>query len=544
MKKRILSALLALVMIFCLAGCATEPETPSTGAYTPSLPPDDPETWLTHKKVTLKVLTYEGSSSEYPVASNDLPFWSWLEEYTNVHIEWEIAPTTGYDEVMTTRLGAGVDLPDIVMVRTLANAEKAGSNGVLVDMAPYWETHFTNANAYWKEQGVDFNSQVINADGKIHALIGMAQPEQGHITLIYNTDWLEKLDAEIPTTLDEFTALLEKMQAAGDLNGNGKDDEIYFTADSIKGLMSGFGPTFGLEQYEGWDPFVADENDVVSCEYVSDNQKAYFKYMNELYEKGLLDQEITSMDSAALAEKVAADRVGVFCYYSSFAVSYGQLTPRAVAEGDPLGQYFTLGVALDSEYNGNDGFFVRRERAVGCPTAITKECENIDVACRWLDTLYADPMVLNVRTYGIYGEDWKYDANGEIELIHPADGSLRDIASKGCGQITLCYFSTPAMTESEMGIYTWYMDDYDYMHSNSSWRSPSVVHLQLYSAEETEIINLYKVDMESTYDEFRAKFITGQLDVDAEWDNYVSTMSKIGVDELVKAWQSIHDRTK
>ena len=542
MKKRILSLLLVLVMAFGLVACTNEPDGP-TGTYDPGLQEDDPKTWLSHDKVTLTVLTNEGSSTENPPASNDLPFWAWLEEYTNVHIEWEIASAVGYPEVVTTRLSAGEDLPDIIMVNTLGNAEKAGNNGVLVDLAPYWDTHFINTNAYWDAQGLDFESHITTADGSIYALTGMAEPVEGHITLMYNTDWLKKLNTEVPTTLDEFTDLLRKMKAAGDLNGNGQSDEIPFTADSINGLMSGFGTTFGIEQYEAWDAFVADENGVVSSEYNSDNQKAYLKYLSELFKEGLLDKEIANMNVATLTEKIASDRIGVFCYYSSFAISYGQLTPRAQAEKNPYGEYYTLGVALDSEYNGNDGFFMRRERALGAPTSITSECDNVELACRWLDTLYADPMVLNVRQYGMPGEDWEFDENGEVKLLYPEDGSPRDISAKGCGQIPLCHFQTVEQLTAGMEQYAWYTEQYQKMRE-CTWKSPTVKHIALFTDEEQELMAYYNVDVKGVYGEYRAKFITGQLSVDADWDTYLNEIKKMGIDELTRAWQMIHDRTK
>ncbi len=542
MKKRVLALILTLVMLLGMTACTGESNGHS-GTYDPGLQPGDPETWLSHEKVTLTVLTNEGSSNELPPASNDLPFWKWLEEYTNVHIEWEVASTVGYNEVISTRLSAGVDLPDIMMVNTLTNAEKAGNNGVLVDLSPYWETHFTNTNAYWDSQDVDFESHITSADGSIYALVGMAEPVEGHITLIYNTDWLEQLGEDVPTTLDEFTALLQKMKAAGDLNGNGKDDEVILTADGLNGLMSGLGTAFGIEQYEAWDAFVADENGVVSSEYNSDNQKAYLKYLNELYAAGLLDKEITSMNANTLTEKIASDRVGVFCYYSSFAISYGQLTPRAQESGDPYGEYFTLGVALDSQYNNNDGLFMCRERAVGAPTAIPSECEMVELACRWLDVLYADPMVLNVRQYGIQGEDWEFDENGEVKILYPADGSPRDISAKGCGQIPLCHFQTVAQLTAGMDQYPWYMEQYQKMRE-CTWKSPTVKHITLFKEDEQELMAYYNVDVKGVYGEYRAKFITGQLSVDSDWDTYLNEIRKMGIDELTRAWQMVHDRTK
>jgi putative aldouronate transport system substrate-binding protein len=200
-------------------------------------------------------------------------------------------------------------------------------------------------------------------------------------------------------------------------------------------------------------------------------------------------------------------------------------------------------VALDSEYNGNDGFFMRRERALGAPTSITSECDNVELACRWLDTLYADPMVLNVRQYGMPGEDWEFDENGEVKLLYPEDGSPRDISAKGCGQIPLCHFQTVEQLTAGMEQYTWYAEQYQKMRE-CTWKSPTVKHIAMFTDEEQELMAYYNVDVKGVYGEYRAKFITGQLSVDADWDTYLNEIKKMGIDELTRAWQMIHDRTK
>lgn len=542
MKKRLFALLMAAVMLLGLVACADTSDDGPDGEYNANLQPGDPETWLSHDKVTLTVLTNEGSSTENPPPSNDLPFWKFLEEYTNVHIDWEVASAVGYTEVVSTRLSAGVELPDIMMINTIGNGEKAGDNGVLVDMAPYWDTHFTNTNAYWDAQGVDFESHITTGDGNIYALVGMAEPVEGHITLMYNTEWLKKLNKEVPTTLDEFTDLLVAMKQAGDLNGNGVNDEICFTAAGFAGLMDCIGTAFGLEQYESWDAFASKDGKVYS-EYTSDQMRNFLEYLNKLFNEGILDKEIASMNASFLAEKIASDRVGVFGYYSSFAISYGQLTPRAQKEKDPYGEYFTLGVALASEYNNNKGYFMRRERAVGAPTAITTECDNVELACRWLDTLYADPNVLNVRQYGIEGEDWKKGENGEIEILYPADGSPRDISSKGCGQIPLCHFQTVAQLTEGMDQYPWYQEQYERMRTECDWKTPTVPHLQLFQDEEKEIMSMYNVDVKGVFGEWRAKFVTNKSNIKTEWDKYLQEMKDMGSDELTGAWQMVYDRT-
>ena len=86
MKKRLFALLMAAIMLLGLVACGDTGTDGPSGDYNANLQPGDPETWLTHDKVTLTVLTNEGSSTENPPASNDLPFWKFLEEYTNVHI--------------------------------------------------------------------------------------------------------------------------------------------------------------------------------------------------------------------------------------------------------------------------------------------------------------------------------------------------------------------------------------------------------------------------------------------------------------------------
>ena len=543
MKRRIIALLLTVIMLFGMTACQKK-ETGNADELATPLKEGDPETWLTGDKRTLRVLTNEGTGgSAYPPPSNDLALWQFMEEYTNVHIEWEVAPVTGYMEIINTRLAAGVDLPDIVMVNTVQIGESAGENGLLVDLNEYWDTCFTNTEAYWQSEGVDIRKYIANKDDAVYALCGLSGTVENQIILMYNTEWMEKLGAEVPSTLDEFTELLYKMDAAGDLNGNGIDDELVLTGGGITELLTALSPTFNMNVAPGaWDLFVADENDVVTDDYTSDNMKNCLTYLHKLYKDKVLDPEICGMNGNFLAEKIASDRVGVFAYYSTYAITFGQMTDRGIA--DPLGEHFTLGRPLGSEYNGNQAYTYLLSRPLGSPTAVTKECKDVELACRWIDTLNADPYVINVRLYGIEGKDWKYDENGEVELIFPADGSARNIEKDGFGQISLTGVTTSESYIADKLQYPWYLEQYAIIREEYPCKNTSIMHLSLYTDEEEEIISDVASDVKGMYGEHRDKFIKGQLDVEKDWDTYVAGMEKMGLKRLTAAWQSIHDRTK
>ena len=498
---------------------------------------------LCDEKTTLTVFTYDAVNNTYPAPSNDLKFWKWLEDYTNVHIEWNITPISGFDEVVNTKLASGSDIDDIFLTQNLTNNNEAGENGIFENMSDYWDTCFTNTKDYFDGQGINYKSMLSNEDGSMYAITGSVEPVEGHIILMYNTEWMKKLGATVPKTLDEFTALLQKMKDAGDLNGNGQDDEVVLTSAGTDVLASVLGNAFGLEQYEGWDAFVADGSGKVHDEYTTDNMKNYLSYTNDLYSKGLLDSEICTMTADALSEKIAADRVGVFVYYSAFAITYGKLTSAGVS--NPSSEHYTLGYPLASSYNNNDARFIKREKLTGGGYAsVSSKCKNKELAMKWLDTLLADPTVLKARTCGFEGEDWKTGADGNIELIYPTSGSAWDISKKGCGQISLPFIQTKDQLLNSKRQFQWYMDEYDDLRSNCKWVSPSVARVSSYTDAEKEKVDASKTDVTTYWKEMRDKFVKGEASLSGDWDTYVSTMNKLGLPTWTEAWQSIYERTK
>lgn len=557
MKKTLSIILAAVMLLSLLSACGGDsaggdpgkdnaaPPAASSGDAPggASAPAERKDSWLCDEKTTLTVFTYDRVNNTYEIPSNDLAFWSWLEDYTNVHIEWEISPWVGFEEIISTKLSSGTDLADIVMVKDPLVANNAGKNGLFVNMGDYWDTCFTNTEAYYQSIGFDYRSIFANPDGSLYALDGTVEPVEGHIMLMYNTEWMDKIGAEIPTTIEEFTEVLRKMKAAGDLNGNGDDDEIYLTSSGPTHIVDILGSAFGIEQYEGWDATVADANGVVHDEYTAENMRDCLRYVNSLYSEGLIDQEITSMSMDLLSEKVAADRVGCFIFYSSFAFNYGSLT--AAGQADPYGEHYTLGDPLGSSERGTDGYFVYRALADNTSTGVNANCENKELAMKWLDTLLADPNVTQTRIIGFEGKHWEKDASGEPTPILQADGTVLDIAKDGCGQIALPHYQNAQSFMFTMSIaLPWYAEQYEHIRSECNWLMPSVPQVAAYTDEELELRDMVATDVTSYWKEMRDKFITGQASLDKDWDSYLSAMDALGLDSYVQVYQSVYERTK
>lgn len=554
--KKLLALLLVLVMVLSLVACGAEEaapaapaeekaeevkeEAPAEEAADESWKEEHP-TWLCEEKTTFTVYTWEGESSSYLPPSNDLFFWQWMEDKTNVHIEWEVAPYADFDTLVSAKLASGGELNDIIMMgKQQLTSLNAGMNGMLVDLAPIWDECFVNVNNYFDNIGVNFKGNITNYDGSIYAISGFAAPQQNRIVLLFNKLWLDQLGLEIPETIEEFEAVLRAIKDAGDLNGNGVDDEIPFTATSVEWLLPSVGRTFGIETIESADFYAAGDDGVVHPEYTTDNMKAMLSWLNGLYEEGLLDPELTTNTMDIVAEKVTADRVGVVSMYSSFASAYGDLTPAGLEA--PGSEIFTIGKPLTSEwcpeptmtmYNNYSRF-----------TGISTTCKNPELAARWLDFLIADPEALLTRACGELGNTYELDADGN-PVFKPAAGGDWSLNPLGCGQIPMPHIQTDLQLNfAKSFTMPWYSEKYNANQVNyATWKMPSVPKLAGYSEEETELRSLYQADLKAGWEEYRDKFITGELDTEADWDAYAKTLSALGMDELTKCYQSVYDRT-
>ena len=71
---------------------------------------------------------------------------------------------------------------------------------------------------------------------------------------------------------------------------------------------------------------------------------------------------------------------------------------------------------------------------------------------------------------------------------------------------------------------------------------PSIVWEALpLSAEGTEIVSSVKGDIDAVIAEYSAAFITGKLDIDTGWAEYLDKLNRAGVEDYVWAYQEAYN---
>ena len=146
-------------------------------------------------KTTVKVVQFKTELSEQ---MNDMAE-AYMEEHPDVDLQIESIISEDYDTVLKTRFANG-EAPDIF------------SNQGYQNMTLWSEYLEDLSDQPWVDEMVDTSKEGISMDGKIY---GLPLYIEGY-GFLYNKDYFEQAGiTEVPTTLDEFKEVVQKLEDAG-----------------------------------------------------------------------------------------------------------------------------------------------------------------------------------------------------------------------------------------------------------------------------------------------------------------------------------------
>ena len=223
---RKLSVIMLVLLSVAILATAQPPQekpatttAPAAAAYTGKLP-------LSAEKVTLRFATHQGTASAMAKPSNDLPVYQHLEKITNVHIEWEVVPFDTYKEVMSIRLAAGSDLPDILNLNNLGNYAKLATDGIIIPQTDLIKQYGYYINEFFKGNP-GYKAMMTAPDGNIYCVENTVLDSHLSVMPMINKYAMQRVGLGMPTTTAEFTNLLKAFRDK-DINGNGQKDEVPF----------------------------------------------------------------------------------------------------------------------------------------------------------------------------------------------------------------------------------------------------------------------------------------------------------------------------
>ncbi|MFS0723060.1 ABC transporter substrate-binding protein [Paenibacillus sp. 1P07SE] len=502
---------------------------------------------ITEEKTTIRVMTSANAAVE-DFRTNE--FTAYLEELTNLHIEWEVVPASSVAEKLNLTL-AGGDLPDVIMSMNVSPEQQVlyGQQGVFLPLNDYIEQYGINTKKMFEESPL-VESAITTTDGNIYAL--PAPNECYHCSMrqkmwIYQP-WLDELGLDMPTTTEEFRDVLMAFKTQ-DPNGNGQADEIPFSGAPMANATSTL--TTSVENflmnsftYAPYTRVYINENGEVDVPYNKDGWKEGLKYLHGLYADGLMDPQALTQDAnqlVQLGENPGTPILGAATGPNMSAVSqlngssgrwleYVAVPPLKGPDGVQLTQYDPYQVA--------GGQFV-----------ITSAAANPEAAFRLADALYEREMTLRLN-FGEPGVDWEYAEDGVLGLngeqaVYKDNASFGVTQNKHWSQTGPNYrpnslrLGEAADPDNPLGtiLYDETKEKYEPYRVDASMVMPPL----FFTTEQTEEI----ADLQKTiYDyvsEMNARFITGNTDIDAEWDNYLATLANMNLDRYLQVYQEAYD---
>jgi len=253
--------------------------------------------------------------------------WSRLiKEKLNIDLEVAFtadSSTDAYRTKLNAVIAAG-DLPDMFKTQDANVFLQLVQNDQLADLTDVYDEYATDSIKSYQERFADAY-EGASFNGRLFAIPRMNDNFHNAPFLWIRDDWLENTNSQPPTTVEELVALAE-LFATGDPDGNGVDGDTYGLAlnrdlirqnhASILGLVAAFGvPGHHMNM------FYRDADGNMTFSWIQPGMKPALALLNDMYERGLINQEFTAKDESALVEDWTSGRIGM-AYGSNWGTWY------------------------------------------------------------------------------------------------------------------------------------------------------------------------------------------------------------------------------
>ena len=524
--KKTLALLMVMVMVLPFAATALDEAAPAPTK-------------------TFRIVCPAGGDTNPPASE----WWIWkkYEEMTGIHIQWEEISESALNDRKNLMM-ASDDRPDAFWHVGWSSDELAryGASGAFVNIAPYLDTAATNLKTLLTEEVKDGLKSITMDDGGIYGMPWvMTDKPQANARYYINNNWLKSAGLEAPTSIEELSKVLDAFKVK-DVNGNGDaNDEwpIYLQPGGINFLQEMLCGSYGIGN-SGFKPiaekYYLDKEGKVQYLFTSDGMKKMWQQMADWYKNGYFYPETFGKYEYEnwVTDGKINNVVGLYCWGDA-----------AYLYSDASKDYVGIGAL-----KGPDGDYIQSwcdypVRGIGT-FVITDKCADPEALIRWGDFFYGKEGT-TFAAYGAENDTYTLDADGKIvykDEILGYDGG----AQLGAWQYGLFVYggnfpwrSFDALTMEHARKqdgpdftgerFSQYVED-------SEKFAAKLLPGMIPTAAEAEQVAPFLTDSETFVQEARMKFVTGEWNFGADWDNYVQQLNDMGAQEYVTVKQAQYDR--
>jgi len=466
----------------------------------------------------------------------------WAEK-TGIKVVF-VHPTQGSENEEFGVLIASGTLPDIIEWEWTTNytggPSAAAKEGVLTILDDYIKPDGVAADLWqYLQDNPIVDREVKNDDGSYYCFPFIRGDKYLQCTSgpLYRADILEKAGytGELKT-IDDWTAALTAAKEYGVEKPLAFQDENY--------LMN-----FGLNAYNiRGGMYIDDKSGEVKNGFMEEGYKQWIIQMNEWMNAGLLDSEVmTKIGRSTLDTQMLTGQT-----VATYGAGGGYLgTYLSTAKSDPAtyGEDFNVRAANFPVLNSGDtvmygGASYDYATTSKASAVITEDCNNPELAAKFLNFCYSQN---GHRTINFGEEGVSYNMVGDVptytdEVMKNPNGLSVAVAMThwGRGNMSGAFVQDPNYiiqyyeTEQQKEALSIWNDESD---SQKTLIPPITL-----TEEESKRYTVLNGQVDTYIKEQRAKFITGEGDVQTEWDSYIETLKSLGIEEMISIYQAALER--
>lgn len=530
-----------------LTGCGSKSNITAATGGTADIDASNLTFPLAETAIMTGLISYPAGTESQP---NNRTIFKRLEEQTNVHIEWNAIQGDQWGDKISLEMSNIKTLPEFVFTAGFGDTDllKYAKQGVILPVEEYIDSVMPNLQKVF-EQAPEYRSMCTDSDGHIWALPWIEQlgyektaiQTIGNMPFI-NRKWLDFLKLDMPTTTDEFEAVLvafrdnaDALKAEFSIDG----DVIPMSCIMNDGdqdpciLINGFGEGYGVPD-RGRNIAVTEDKKVISTA-TQQGFKDGIAWLHGLYAQGLIDQEAFTQEWSTYVAKGKSGRYGV-CF------SWDVANIATLDGWEPI-PALKKDVVNITPQNGSFTSGFDRGRCV-----VTVNAVNPALVCAWLDLMYA-PLQSPQNNWGTYGEDDDFDifvmgknANGEDMLQHAPLGDASPVEVREAE----CVGGPLAILDSYYGVYVTCPDDAQYRldwikdiytpDMNTSYVFPNV----FMTTDDTKEVSNLVADLQNCISTAKSNWVMNGF-TDADWEQFLADLAAYKLDRYLEIHQTYLD---
>ena len=492
-------------------------------------------------------ITYSMMYSDHEVYpyKEDWRLWSAITERSNVSFDLNLIARADYDDKKSLLINAGE--ASYIIPKTYDESAFVTGGAVLPvsDWVQYMPNYMNFVETYHMEDDL---KTIVKSDGKYYKLPGMWEAPAGtgsEYTLVVRKDIFDAAGVDV-TALEKdwnwddfYNALLKVQQYVGGgviWSDRWKGDALLNIVGQTYDIPAGWAAGDGMQYDPASDSWYFAET--------SEDYKAFVTLMSKFIKSGIMDSETFTQEDTVAENKFYTGETLLLGSNRSMLQTYKDKMNETLGEG----KYELYSIVIPKAKNNYQIANSRLENGIMIASKALDELgeDGLIKMLRFIDWLWYSDEGKDLVRWGVEGETYTkengvYKLNPEITYVGLNPGAPKALnVDYGFGNGVFMYGGTQEHAASMLS------DDLkEFFERLNSYRdikplNPTVI----FDEDQQEEMNLIKTPLIDYVKSATLKFITGQADIEKDWDKYVANCEANNSQRYVDMYNETYNSQK